>query len=197
MEKQCMNELEKYGFQGIWINPSASSGKFFTYIEDCIAYDIKPNHKRILKEDFLTSELPAGCIVFGYLTKQYIRKASTKANVIGCLVLKENRYYLPHGFQCIKQLEFPRHVFQLWKRRSNPPIQQYRFVKGEPFHIAFCFKGLQKGICSYVGHPSTHYFIQLKNPLVGPYIIEQSYKWKYYGDSISKGQASEFFHSTC
>lgn len=192
-----MSELQKYGFQGIWINPNASSGKFFTYVKDCIAYDTNPNHPQILKEDFLTSELPDNCIVFGNLTKQSIQKASTKADVIACLVLKQNRYYSPFRFRCIKQLEFPHHVFQIWKRCNYHNIEKYKFVKDKSFHIAFCFKGLQKGICSYVGHPNTHYFIQLKNPLVAPNIIFQSYKQKYYCDIISKGQVSEFLHSTC
>lgn len=40
------------------IEPSAGDGAFSLQIPDCIAFDIEPEHKSIIKQDFLKLELP-------------------------------------------------------------------------------------------------------------------------------------------
>ena len=40
------------------IEPSAGNGAFSLQIPDCIAYDLEPEHKSIIKQDFLKLELP-------------------------------------------------------------------------------------------------------------------------------------------
>jgi len=40
------------------IEPSAGNGAFSLKLDDCIAYDIEPEHESIIKQDFLKLELP-------------------------------------------------------------------------------------------------------------------------------------------
>lgn len=49
--KECFKEVTEL------IEPSAGDGAFSLKLEDCIAYDIEPEHASIIKQDFLSLEI--------------------------------------------------------------------------------------------------------------------------------------------
>lgn len=59
--KHCIDKVfEIIGKEKITeiIEPSAGNGSFSLQIDDCIAYDIEPEHESIIKQDFLTLDTP-------------------------------------------------------------------------------------------------------------------------------------------
>ena len=60
LAKYCIDKTyEIIGRENILevIEPSAGNGSFSSQL-DCMAYDIKPEHENIIKQDYLTLELP-------------------------------------------------------------------------------------------------------------------------------------------
>lgn len=60
LAEYCINKTyEIIGKENIaeYIEPSAGNGSFSLQIPNCIAYDIEPEHKTIIKQDFLELEL--------------------------------------------------------------------------------------------------------------------------------------------
>ena len=62
-----LNTITNRMFVTEYLEPSAGSGNFSNIINDCIAYDIEPQHETIIKADFLKLDLPykEGRLIFG------------------------------------------------------------------------------------------------------------------------------------
>ena len=143
---RCVELLRKHIPTGlVWIEPSAGEGVFLRLIPHAIGYDIEPNHSSIHKADFLTLDIPEGCVVYGNppfgrqssLAKRFIRHAAEKADWIGFILprsfLKPSmQSAFPLQFHLVESIELPENsflvnnlpydvpcVFQLWKRESN------------------------------------------------------------------------------
>jgi len=57
--KKCIGVVNELGLEITeTIEPSAGNGAFSLQIPNCIAYDLEPGHKSIIKQDFLKLDLP-------------------------------------------------------------------------------------------------------------------------------------------
>lgn len=118
---------------------------FLDLVPGSIGYDVDPKHPAIQKADFLTTTIPAGCVVFGNppfgrqasIAKQFIRHAAEKADWIGFILprsfLKPSmQSAFPLRFHLVETIELPDNsflvnnlpydvpcVFQIWKREAS------------------------------------------------------------------------------
>lgn len=137
-------KLEKYN---TIIEPSAGNGSFSNFISHCIAIDIEPENKNIIKANFLelsfsTKKHPIlviGNPPFGRqnnLAIAFFRKSSEFADTIAFILPKsfrktslQNR--LPLNFFLIKEIDLPDNsfyvngteinipcIFQIWERKN-------------------------------------------------------------------------------
>ena len=56
----CINKTKEIiGIENIteWLEPSAGDGSFSLQLDNCLAYDIKPEHYSIIQQDFLELNL--------------------------------------------------------------------------------------------------------------------------------------------
>jgi len=99
--KFCLSKLDLFKYERI-IEPSAGSGSFSNLIENCIAYDIEPRNKNIIKQDFLQLDISktkgktliVGNPPFGRqssLAIKFINKSATFADTIA--------FILPNSFK--------------------------------------------------------------------------------------------------
>jgi predicted RNA methylase len=143
----CLSKIELKRFNTI-IEPSAGNGSFSLKIENCIAYDIDPGHKSIIKADYLKLDLEflenpilvIGNPPFGKqasLAMKFIRKSSEFADVIAFILPKSFKKQslkdrIPERFHEILSLDLPENsffldgeeeynvpcVFQIWEKRD-------------------------------------------------------------------------------
>ena len=143
----CIDRLRPHAPAGaVWIEPSAGEGVFLTRVPGAIGYDIDPKHPSIQQADFLKTDLPHGCVVFGNppfgrqgsLAKKFIGHASLTAAVIGFIlprsfVKPSMQKAFPRAFHLDDELSLPDPafvvsgqphsvpcVFQVWVRRETP-----------------------------------------------------------------------------
>jgi hypothetical protein len=143
----CLERLRLHAPAGAtWIEPSAGEGVFLTRVPGAVGYDIDPKHPSIQQADFLTTELPAGGVVFGNppfgrqgsLAKKFIGHASRTAAVIGFIlprsfVKPSMQKAFPLCFHLVDELDLPESaflvegipysvpcVFQVWVKRDTP-----------------------------------------------------------------------------
>jgi len=79
--KYCINKFNSFGFKvSEVIEPAAGNGSFSLQIKDCTAYDIMPEHKSIIKQDFLKLEIPykKGRLIIGNPPYGYGNKLAVK-----------------------------------------------------------------------------------------------------------------------
>jgi hypothetical protein len=143
----CVDVLRKHVPPKLrWIEPSAGRGVFLEIVPDATGYDIDPKHPVIQKADFLDTDIPKGCVVFGNppfgrqssLAKQFIRHAADKADWIGFIlprsfVKPSMQHAFPVSFHLVETVELPKDsfvvndvaydvpcVFQVWARKTDP-----------------------------------------------------------------------------
>jgi hypothetical protein len=149
--KTCIELVEKYYdinmFDNI-IEPAAGNGSFSKQIDNCIAYDILPDddEKRIIKQDFLTSQRPPGeTLIIGNppfgrqssIAKSFIYHACSFACVIAFILPKSFKKesfqrIFPLNWHLIDQLDLPANsftvdgrvydvpcVFQIWEKQDT------------------------------------------------------------------------------
>lgn len=141
----CVTLLRTHAPRDVpWIEPSAGAGAFLQWVPDAIGYDIEPRAANIQTADFLTVDLPAGCVVFGNppfgrqssLAKKFIRHAAQKADWIGFVlprsfVKPSMQKAFPLSFHLAHTIDVPENafvvndqphhvpcVFQVWRRMS-------------------------------------------------------------------------------
>lgn len=145
----CINFLkEKVDCSGKeFLEPSAGDGKFLQYLDNYIAYDIKPENENIIEADFLTVNLPKdkGYITIGnppfgkrsQLAIDFFNRAALFSDVIAFIVpvsfmkwsvqkqlnnnfaLLDYFYLEPNSF-LDKDKEFSvRCVFQIWINKNS------------------------------------------------------------------------------
>ena len=78
------------------IEPSAGNGSFSLQIDNCIAYDIEPEHESIIKQDFLTLDIPykKGRLIIGNppygsrmnLAQKFFKKSTEIADYIAFIL---------------------------------------------------------------------------------------------------------------
>ena len=142
----CLHRLRPHAPAGApWIEPSAGEGVFLTRVPGAIGYDIDPRHPDIRQADFLKTDLPAGCVVFGNppfgrqgsLAKKFIGHASSAAAVIGFIlprsfVKPSMKKAFPIHFHLVDEIALPDAaflvesspysvpcVFQVWVKRDT------------------------------------------------------------------------------
>jgi hypothetical protein len=143
----CVDVLRKYVTTDVpWIEPSAGTGVFLRLVPHSIGYDIDPKDAAIQKIDFLQTEPPKGCVIFGNppfgrqasLAKQFIRHAAKFAIWIGFIlprsfVKPSMQSAFPPNFHLLESIDLPKDsfivngnpydvpcVFQVWKLESIP-----------------------------------------------------------------------------
>jgi len=136
---QCLARLRPHApADAVWVEPSAGEGVFLTRVPGAIGYDIDPKHPAIQKADFLATDLPAGCVVFGNppfgrqgsLAKKFIAHAAKSAAVIG--------FILPRSFvKPSMQKAFPR-SFHLVDETTLPDSSFV--VNGRPYSVPCVFQ---------------------------------------------------------
>jgi hypothetical protein len=93
----CLNELSKLQLHVTgFLEPSAGAGAFSLRLENCLAYDIEPEHESILKQDFLQLDLEyvqGRCVIgnppFGTrntLSVKFFKKAITLGDYIAFIL---------------------------------------------------------------------------------------------------------------
>jgi hypothetical protein len=144
--KTCVDTLRMHVAESaVWIEPSAGNGAFLSLVDSARGYDIDPKHPRIQQADFLTVDIPDGCIVFGNppfgrqssLAKQFIRHAATRAAWIAFILPRSftkpsMQKAFPLCFHLVEELALPDNaflvnekpydvpcVFQVWTRRDS------------------------------------------------------------------------------
>lgn len=158
--KICVDLLKRHADSDIWIEPSAGTGSFLQHVPDAIAYDIDPKYPGIIQKDFLTTELPNDCVVFGNppfgrqssMAKKFIRHASSSAAFIGFILPKSfmkpsMQHCFPLQYHLIETYSIPPNsfilnenpydvpcVFQIWKREEHS-----RMIEPKTCPIGFQF----------------------------------------------------------
>ena len=144
--KICVDLLRKHITIPLqWIEPSAGTGSFLNLVPGSIGYDIEPRSPSIQKADFLETDIPSGCVVFGNppfgrqssLAKKFIRHAAKKANWIGFILPRSftkpsMQSAFPLQFHLVESIDLPENsfvvngapydvpcVFQVWKRETT------------------------------------------------------------------------------
>jgi len=95
--KYCINIFRNTFFNITEIvEPSAGNGAFSLQMPNCIAYDIEPEHESIIKQDFLTLDLPykKGRAIIGNppfgnrnnLARSFYKKACEISDMIGFIL---------------------------------------------------------------------------------------------------------------
>ena len=126
-----------------WIEPSAGNGSFIT--KNCIALDIDPKHKKVLKQDFLeyNPSIDKPIIIYGNppfgkqssTAKKFIKHAASFASVIA--------FILPRSFvKPSMNKAFPKHFHCIYTKELEKDSFE---VNGEPYNVACIFQIWQKG----------------------------------------------------
>jgi hypothetical protein len=146
-----------------WIEPSAGTGVFLNFVPEATGYDIDPKDSRIRQANFLETEIPLGCVVFGNppfgrqssLAKKFIQHAATRADWIGFIlprsfVKPSMQKAFPRVFHLVHTHTLPEEafvvdgeshnvpcVFQVWKREAEPRTEE---AVESPFGFIFVKK---------------------------------------------------------
>ncbi len=141
----CVTLLRKHVTGGVWIEPSAGAGAFLEEVPEAIGYDIMPKHPRVIQSDFLETEIPEHCVVFGNppfgrqssLARKFIRHAAIKADWIAFILPRSftkpsMQTAFPLMFHLVESWMLPKNsfvinesaydvpcVFQIWNRKNT------------------------------------------------------------------------------
>lgn len=159
--KECLRFVDLKFYKTI-IEPSAGNGSFSNLIKGCIAYDIEPEDKNIIKQDFLSIDkkfekpvLVIGNPPFGRqnnMAINFIRKSAEFADTIAFILPKSFRKdslkdRIPLNFLLYMEIDLPDNsftldgedieipcVFQKWERTYTPREKsKKRIPKGFKF----------------------------------------------------------------
>ena len=127
--KECINTIKeqiKDYSKYQWIEPSAGNGSFLR--RGCIALDIDPKHKRVIKQDFLEYTPPKEKPILTYgnppfgkqssLAKSFIKHAASFSSVIALILPRSfvkpsmNKVF-PKQFHCIYTKELEKDSFEV------------------------------------------------------------------------------------
>jgi hypothetical protein len=138
--EKCLAMIPDLGSYDTIIEPSAGNGVFSNQISDCIAYDIEPENRNIIKQDFLllnkiegNKKLFVGNPPFGersLLAKRFIQQSI----ILGAETIA---YILPDTFsKFLMQKVFP----QNWKLIVEENLGRDSFeINGETYHVPCSF----------------------------------------------------------
>lgn len=142
--RDCVGKLKAIVTDGVWIEPSAGRGVFLDLVPSAIGYDIDPKDPRIQQADFLETEIPEGCVVFGNppfgrqssIANKFIAHAAEKASVIAFILplsfsKPSMQRAFPLRYHLVSSTRLPSDcfvvndnpynvpcVFQIWQRRD-------------------------------------------------------------------------------
>lgn len=151
--QQCIDEVvDNYHLENfdVVIEPSAGNGSFSNLLNkmnlNCLAYDIKPEHPTIIKQNFLKLKKPKGSVIiignppFGrqsVMAKLFIKHACNIASVVAFILPKsfKKRSFqkaFPLDWHLEKSIDLPDNsftidecehdvpcVFQIWEKRDE------------------------------------------------------------------------------
>jgi predicted RNA methylase len=158
----CLQEFKKHiiiNEDDILIEPSAGDGSFLSlmifYSEHVFGYDIEPEHKEIIKQDFLELDFKSildlkskntksniffiGNPPFGRqssLAKKFIKKSSEVADAIGFILPKSFKkescqQSFPLNFHLLSSIDLPNNSFLLNGKEYDVPCIFQVWVKKE------------------------------------------------------------------
>jgi hypothetical protein len=142
----CVALLRKHVTEGVWIEPSAGTGVFLDCVPGALGYDVMPKHPRVIQADFLETELPEHCVVFGNppfgrqssLARKFIRHAAVRSDWIAFILPRSfskpsMQAAFPPIFHLVESRTLPKNsfvindtpydvpcVFQIWNRKNTP-----------------------------------------------------------------------------
>jgi len=151
--KECIESIQdiiKDHTSYQWIEPSAGNGSFLT--KKCIAFDIDPKHKKVLKQDFLeyTPNIEKPILIYGNppfgkqssVAKKFIKHSSTFASVIAFILPRSfvkpsmNKVF-PKNFHCLFTKELEKNsfevngesydvpcIFQIWQKKGEERVDE-------------------------------------------------------------------------
>lgn len=146
--KSLLKEVDLNKFKTI-IEPSAGNGSFSDEI-NCIAYDIEPENKNIIKQDFLTLNIKKENPILiignppfgrnGSLALAFIKHSALFADTIAFILpksfKKESFYYkIPLNFWKIKEIDLEDNSFLYENKEANIPCVFQVYEKKEKFRI--------------------------------------------------------------
>lgn len=214
------------------IEPSAGTGAFSSKIDDCIALDIDPRSDEIEEKDFFDFEFssdPSKTLIVGNppfgrqgsKALAFIRKASDLADTIAFILPKSfkkdsMKKKVPKHFYIESEVDLPEDsfiycnelysvpvVFQIWKRKDTPRIQNF---KEEPLGFTFVKKTHKsdfsvRRVGVYAGEASlnpsqksveSHYFIMLDRKIKSKRgkIVEHINKTEFTSSTDTSGPNS-------
>lgn len=143
--RDCVDKLKAIVSDGVWIEPSAGEGVFLDLVPSAIGYDIYPKDPRIREANFLETEIPEGCVVFGNppfgrqssIANKFIAHAAEKAAIIAFILplsfsKPSMQRAFPLRFHLVSSTRLPSDcfvvnskpynvpcVFQIWQRRDT------------------------------------------------------------------------------
>ncbi len=138
------------------IEPSAGNGAFSLKLDDCIAYDIEPEHESIIKQDFLKLRLPykygraiIGNPPFGKrnnLALKFYKHAVKMCDMIGFIlpISQLNNVDSLYEFDLIKSIDLGKMeysgievhcCFNLYHRPENGKLNKKLNLKSELFSL--------------------------------------------------------------
>jgi hypothetical protein len=161
--KICVDLLKTHTDSNVWIEPSAGTGSFLQHVPDAVAYDIDPKYPGIIQQDFLTTDLPEECVIFGNppfgrqssMAKKFIRHACSKAAFVAFILPKSfmkpsMQVCFPLQYHLIDTFSIPPNsfilngnaydvpcIFQIWKRQNELRIVD---TKTQPVGFQFVKK---------------------------------------------------------
>lgn len=128
------------------IEPSAGNGSFSNQIDNCIAYDIAPEFKGIIQQDFLQLELPykSGRLIIGNppfgsrnnMSLQFFKKSVELAQYIAFIqpISQFNNNQQMYHYDLIKSIDLGKVLFSdnkevhccfnIWKRPNNNSLNK-------------------------------------------------------------------------
>lgn len=139
-----VKDLDKYD---VIIEPSAGSGAFSNKLKNCIAYDLEPENKKIIKQDFLQlnaitgkNKLFIGNPPFGQrsvLAKKFIKHcqflgAETIAFILPdtfSKITNQNYKLFPIEWSLVVEQKLPDNSFMVGKQEYHVPCSFYIWTK--------------------------------------------------------------------
>jgi hypothetical protein len=138
--QKCLDLIPDFDSYDTIVEPSAGNGVFSNQVSNCIAFDIEPEHKEVIKQDFLllnkidgNKKLFIGNPPFGersLLAKQFIQHSI----ILGAETIA---FILPDTFsKFLMQKVFPAN----WKLIIEEPLGRDNFeINGETYHVPCSF----------------------------------------------------------
>lgn len=146
----CLDEFYSLGYDvSEVIEPSAGNGSFSLLIDNCIGYDIEPEHDSIIKQDFLQLDIPykKGRLIIGNPPFGTRNTLAVKFFKHACNISDYIAFILPISQYCNNQQMYQ---FDLVKS-IELPVMEYSGIK-----LHCCFNIYKRPSCGLNTKPASY-----------------------------------------